>query len=223
MTDEQRTSPLEPFVLAMQGNTHKQPQNGSTGRTDSLNGARMNAVLKVNPRKLPVPILPPTRAVKTIVRPDKAYETIDYASQYESDKKIMDERSKRAAESTRRTYAVKNAYTPEQENEIIELYKSGMRTVDIAEKVGRTKTAIKQKIEKLRKEQGIQREVPLKRVYIKRKPESEIMRRNHYTPAQDAVIKEMKSQGKTFREIADQIGKSPEAVRCRWYRILGIK
>ena len=183
----------------------------------------MNAVLKVNPRKLPVPILPPTRAVKTIVRPDKAYETIDYASQYESDKKIMDERRKRAAESTRKTYAQKSAYTVEQETMIIDLYKMGVCTGEIAERVGKSKTAVKQKIEKLRKIYGFEREAPLQRHYVHHKPESEIVRRNHYTPAQDAVIREMKSQGKTFREIGDQIGKSPEAVRCRWYRILGVK
>lgn len=183
----------------------------------------MNVTLKINPQKLPVPLLPPTKPVRSVERPDKAYETIDYASQYEADKKKMEERRKRAGESTRKTYAQKSAYTVEQENMIIDLYKMGVCTGDIAERVGKSKTAVKQKIEKLRKIHGFEREAPLQRSYVHHKPESEIVRRNHYTPAQDAVIREMKYQGKTFREIGDQIGKSPEAVRCRWYRMIGAK
>lgn len=43
-----------------------------------------------------------------------------------------------------------------------------------------------------------------------------------YTKAQDAVIKDMRSKGASYKEIADQIGKSTEAVRRRWYRLNGI-
>ena len=43
-----------------------------------------------------------------------------------------------------------------------------------------------------------------------------------YTPAQDAVIIEMKKKGATFPQIGEQIGKSSEAVRRRWYRLAGI-
>ena len=136
------------------------------------------------------------------------------------DAESMAERRKRALES--RAKNQENGYTAEQEALIMALYKQGMPTEAIADKLGRTKTAMKQKIEKLRKKYNFNREAPLQRQYIKRKPESEIVRRNHYTSAQDAVITEMKMQGKTFREIGDEIDKSAEAVRRRWYRIQGL-
>ena len=40
-----------------------------------------------------------------------------------------------------------------------------------------------------------------------------------YTPAQDAVVKTMRAEGKSFREIAEQLGKSSESVRRRWHRL----
>lgn len=177
----------------------------------------MKAKLKVDPRTLPHPPYPPTKTVQIREKPDRPYEVMDYASDFKVDAEKMAERRKRAAESAART--LNNGYTPEQEALIIELYKQGMPTEAIAEKLGRTKAAIKQKIEKLRKKHGFEREAPLQRQYIKHKPESEIVRRNHYTPAQDAVIREMKAQGKSNQAIGEQIGKSKEAVRRRWERI----
>lgn len=172
----------------------------------------MNVRIKVNVAQLPAPPYPPTKPVRIIEKPDRPYEMIDFEH--------MDERRERARESRAKT--MNNGYTAEQEALIMALYKQGMPTEAIAEKLGRTKAAIKQKIEKLRKKYNFNREAPLQRQYIKRKPESEIVRRNHYTPAQDAVIKEMKAQGKTFPEIGRELGKSKEAVRRRWYRIQGL-
>ena len=170
--------------------------------------------IKVNVAQLPKPPYPPTRSVRIIEKPDTPFEIMDF------DEESMAGRRKRALES--RAKNQENGYTAEQEALIMALYKQGMPTEAIADKLGRTKTAIKQKIEKLRKKYNFNREAPLQRQYIKRKPESEIVRRNHYTPAQDAVITEMKMQGKTFREIGDEIDKSAEAVRRRWYRIQGL-
>lgn len=167
--------------------------------------------IKVNVAKLPNPPLPPTKSVRVIGRPKIPYETRDY------ERDEMVERRKRAAEGRART--MKNGYTPEQENLIIEMYKQGASAEVIAEKLGRTKVAIKQKIEKMRKKRNFEREAPLQRRYTKRKPEIEIVRRNHYTKAQDDVIRVMKADGKTYKEIADQIGKSPDAVRGRWRRM----
>lgn len=183
--------------------------------------AGIKAVLKVDPKKLPLPPYPPTKPVRTIEKPDRPYEAIDYASRYKVDEEKMAERRRRAGESTRRMYAARPAYayTPAQEELIIKLYKQGVRTADIAERIGKSKTAVKQKIEKLRKVYGFEREAPLQRQYIHHKPENEIVRKNHYTHAQDAVIREMRGQGKTYAEIGEEIGKSKEAVRRRWYRI----
>ena len=37
-----------------------------------------------------------------------------------------------------------------------------------------------------------------------------------YTPEHDAIIRTMRAEGKTFREIGDQLGRSDSAVRHRW-------
>ena len=170
--------------------------------------------IKVNVAQLPKPPYPPTRSVRIIEKSDTPFEIMDL------DEESMAERRKRDLES--RAKNQENGYTAEQEALIMALYKRGMPTEAIADKLGRTKTAMKQKIEKLRKKYKFGREAPLQRQYIHHKPESEIVRRNHYTPAQDAVIKEMRMEGKTFPQIGKEIGKSAEAVRRRWYRIQGL-
>lgn len=45
-------------------------------------------------------------------------------------------------------------------------------------------------------------------------------RSRFYTAAQDNVIREMRSDGKSFQEIADQLGRTKEAVRKRAQVIL---
>lgn len=173
----------------------------------------MNAVLKIDPKKLPAPPIPPTKPIRLIEKPDIAFEAKDYASDFKADAKKMAERRKRAAESRQRT--MQDGYSKEQEALIMALYKQGICYEAIAVKTGRTKAAIRQKIANLRKKHGFNREAPLQRTYNHRKPESEIVRKNHYTAAQDAVIREMREQGKTYKEIGEQIGKSKEAVRKR--------
>ncbi len=42
-----------------------------------------------------------------------------------------------------------------------------------------------------------------------------------YTKAQDDVIIQMRNEGRSYAEIADEIGKSKEAIRRRWYAIRG--
>lgn len=42
-----------------------------------------------------------------------------------------------------------------------------------------------------------------------------------YTKAQDAVIREMRTAGYTYKAIADEIGRSEKAVQMRWYRLNG--
>lgn len=40
-----------------------------------------------------------------------------------------------------------------------------------------------------------------------------------YTPAQDAVIRQMRQEGKSFKEIGEHLGRTGEAIRRRWYAI----
>lgn len=157
----------------------------------------MRAKLKVDPRKLPKPPYPPTRSAKVPEKVDIPWEALDFRAD-----------PQKAAESRRRGGAAKaksKGYTPEQEKRIIDLYKQGMTYADIGKIVGKSKSAMKQKIDKLRKEQKFGRELQY----------------GGYTPAQDAVIREMRAQGKSYKEIGDQIGKSREAVRKRYNMIGG--
>jgi len=167
----------------------------------------MKAKLKVDPRTLPPPPYPPAKKVRIKEKPDRPYEAMDYASDFKVDAEKMAARRKRAAESAART--LKNGYTPEQEQQIINLYKQGLTYAAIGKIMGKSKSAMKQKIDKMRKEQNFERECQLRSKY------------GGYTPAQDAVIREMRAQGKSYKAIGEQIGKSKEAVRKRYNMIGG--
>ena len=161
----------------------------------------MKAKLKVDPSKLPKPPYPPTRSTMVPEKVDIPKEALDFRVD-----------PQKAAESRRRGGASKaksRGYTPEQEQRIIELYKQGMTYADIGKIVGKSKSAMKQKLDKLRKEQDFRREFPLRQEYT------------YYTAAQDAVIREMRAHGKSFKAIGEQIGKSKEAVRKRYNMIGG--
>jgi len=161
----------------------------------------MKAKLKVDPSKLPKPPYPPTRSTRVPEKVDIPKEALDFRVD-----------PQKAAESRHRGGASKaksRGYTPEQEQRIIELYKQGVTYADIGKIVGKSKSAMKQKIDKMRKEQNFERECQLRSKY------------GGYTPAQDAVIREMRVQGKSYEEIGDQIGKSKEAVRKRYNMIGG--
>ena len=161
----------------------------------------MRAKLKVDPRKLPKPPYPHTRSTRVPEKVDIPWEALDFRVD-----------PQKAAESRRRggsSKAKSRGYTPEQEQRIIELYKQGMTYADIGKIVGKSKSAMKQKIDKMRKEQNFERECQLRSKY------------GGYTPAQDAVIREMRAQWKSYEEIGDQIGKSKEAVRKRYNMIGG--
>ena len=161
----------------------------------------MKAKLKVDPRKLPKPPYPPTRSTRVPEKVNIPREALDFRVD-----------TQKAAESRRRKGASKaksRGYTPEQEQLIIELYKQGMTYADIGKTVGKSKTAMKQKLDKLRKEQNFRRESRLRQEYT------------YYTAAQDAVIREMRAQGKSYKAIGEQIGKSKESVRKRYNMIGG--
>lgn len=161
----------------------------------------MTAALKCDPSKLPKPPYPPTRSTRVLEKVDIPWEALDFRSD-----------PQKAAESRRRGGASKaksRGYTPEQEQRIIELYKQGVTYADIGKIVGKSKSAMKQKLDKLRKEQDFRRESPLRQEYT------------YYTAAQDAVIREMRAQGKSYKAIGEQIGKSKEAVRKRYNMIGG--
>lgn len=105
----------------------------------------MTAALKCDPSKLPKPPYPPTRSTRVPEKVDIPWEALDFRSD-----------PQKAAESRRRGGASKaksRGYTPEQEQRIIELYKQGVTYADIGKIVGKSKSAMKQKLDKLRKEQ----------------------------------------------------------------------
>lgn len=169
----------------------------------------MTAALKCDPRRLPKPLCPPTKAVRVPEKVDIPWEAHDWQSDWKVDKEKMEERRRRAVKAMRQHYAVKNAYTPEQEEQLIRMYKSGASFKEIADSVGKSERAVKAKIDRMRKVQNFECECRLRSEY------------GGYTPAQDAVIREMRAQGKSYKAIGEQIGKSKEAVRKRYNMIGG--
>lgn len=163
----------------------------------------MRAILKVDPRKLPQPPYPPTINVSVPEKVDVPYEALGWESDFKAVAAPTEE------PKTTQAPAKSWAYTPEQEQQIINLYKQGLTYAAIGKIMGKSKSAMKQKIDKMRKEQNFERECQLRSKY------------GGYTPAQDAVIREMRAQGKSYEEIGDQIGKSKEAVRKRYNMIGG--
>lgn len=50
-----------------------------------------------------------------------------------------------------------------------------------------------------------------------------MMRPGVWTPSQDDLIHKLKSQGKTFVEIGKALGRTPDAVKNRFYTVIGAK
>lgn len=98
----------------------------------------------------------------------------------------------------------KKPYTPEIDDQIMQMREEGHTAEEIAKHFGRTKGAIESRIMRLRGARG------------------RCGSGFYWTPAQDAVIRELRAQGKSFPEIADQMGKSKEAVRKR-ARYIGLE
>lgn len=163
----------------------------------------MKAKLKCDPNKLLPPPYPPPKKIRK--KPDTPYEALGWESGLSEDD-IPPEPKKRRV---RTAQAKSLAYTPEQEQRMVDLYKQGMTYAAIGKIMGKSKSAMKQKIDKMRKEQRFERECQLRSEY------------GGYTPAQDAVIREMRAQGKSYKAIGEQIGKSKEAVRKRYNMIGG--
>ncbi len=89
----------------------------------------MGIKLKVDPKKLPVPPLPPTKAV------DIGFDKMSYIPSVKKPKEHCKE------------------WTEKDERILIKLKSSGMKNVDIAKRMGRSYEAIKTKL-KLLKRQG---------------------------------------------------------------------
>lgn len=151
--------------------------------------------IKCDISKLPKPLLPPTRDKRREIDEQERKEFMEALKQlknqqgwFNSVKKTAAERRKEAAEK------VKKTYTPEVDARIIAMLKSGMTHKEIAKEIGVSTPSVSSRILRLnggRKRYG---------------------GAFFYTPAQDAVIREMRKQGKSYREIGEQLGKSKDSV-----------
>lgn len=170
--------------------------------------------IKVNVDRLPKPYLEPTRSAKVgeVVPKANINVYLDAMSSAQKDKA-----RKKAQESRLKTL---NLYTEEEMETIIRMYKARCSNQEIAQKLGRGRHAVHAKIQSMI-QKGVLQKQDHRRSYIHHKPESEIVRRNAYTKAQDNVIVSMRMHGKSFEEIGDNLGRSKDSVRKRYYRIIG--
>lgn len=170
--------------------------------------------IKVNVDRLPRPYLEPTRSVRVGEIVQKSHINV-YLDAMPTEQK--DAARKRGQENRQKNL---NLYTEEQVETIIRMYKARCSNEEIAQKLGRGRRAIHAKIQSMI-QKGVLQKQDLRRSYINHKPESEIVRRNAYTKAQDNVIVSMRMHNKTFEEIGDNLGRSKDSVRKRYYRIIG--
>lgn len=171
--------------------------------------------IKVDVNRFPKPYFEPTRSARIGEVVPKAKINV-YLDTMPTEQK--DAARKRGQESRQKNL---NLYTEEQTETIIRMFNARCSDAEIANKLGRGREAIHAKIQSMIKK-GVIQKTDRRRSYIHHKPESEIVRRNAYTKAQDAVIVEMRAQGKTYKEIAEEIGRDKEAIRRRYYRIQGL-
>lgn len=134
----------------------------------------MAITIKCNVDKLPKPILPPTISYEVPYKPKKLYEI---NKEHEKPKKV------------------RGFWTPERNQQLIDMYSVGIGYKEIGEKFGRTPEAIRMQL------YAIGAKVSKRHCGTK------------YTKAQDAVIVAMMKDGKSWREIADQLGRTADSVR----------
>lgn len=103
------------------------------------------AIIKVNPMRLPKPLLPPTRSVRIPEKPGNLYE-YDYK---------LDEKRRKAAlgpDAPPRRRGKGPLWTWEQEDKMIRLMDEGVSLEEAAKAIGRTVEATKLRIRKVKKD-----------------------------------------------------------------------
>lgn len=168
----------------------------------------------VNVDRLPKPHLEPTKPVRVGEIVPKSHVNV-YLDAMPTEKR--EAARKRGQENRQKNL---NLYTEEDMETIIRMYHARCSDAEIAQKLERSREAINSKIKSMI-QKGIIDKADRRRSYIHHKPESEIVRRNAYTKAQDNVIVSMRMHNKTFEEIGDNLGRSKDSVRKRYYRIIG--
>lgn len=113
----------------------------------------------------------------------------------------------------------KSAYTEEQEREMLRLANDGVTCDEIAKRMGRTISGVRQKLLKIRRE-GITQRVKIQ-VPINRGVNCGAYGRPRFwTPERDAILIRLHNEGKNFTQIGNEFGKTRESVKSRWYAIL---
>lgn len=150
----------------------------------------MTAVLKINPKRLPEPLLPPTRERRDIIDEMQRQIALRHRMEAINNKKWHDGMSQKV-------HNRKSIYTPEMDAKILRMLLEKCSYKQIADEIGVTVPAIKSRVARLRGCRG------------------KYGKSFFYTPQQDAVIRKMREQGKSFAEIGAELGKSANAVRKR--------
>ena len=171
--------------------------------------------LKCDPNKLPEPLIPRTKAHVEEIQRNELIEAITaevfdpYAEDTGFRKDNKQEKEKRKKERiSRRIKATRKAHTKfsdEVVREVMRLRSEGKTFPEISKIVGFDPKALGALIYRERRRQGL--------------CES---RFTPFTPAQDAVIKQMRAEGKLWREISDELGRSSESIRKHAHKTLGL-
>ena len=135
----------------------------------------MNAMLKIDPSRLPKPLLPPTKPYRTPLTPVVAtWDAIAVRDE---------ERAKKYRESAKKH--TPNAWPDEDHDILVSMHRQGKRISEIAQRLGRSEKACR---ERLYRTGEAKRQAPKPRWTIGRTDELMTMVRNGYS-AKEAAAK----------------------------------
>ena len=113
-----------------------------------------NFRVRIDPKRLPAPILPPTRTVMTPEKPDHPYEYDITKERLESQsaerKKERNQRRKDGMDKGRRNR--KAIWTAKEEAQVWELHEKGYTLDEISGVMGRPPSGVENRLRKIRRE-----------------------------------------------------------------------
>lgn len=160
----------------------------------------MTAALKIDPAKLLEPPFKPTRAVKAEEKPD--WGRIAH---------LREERLKYEAEDA--PVRMRLTWSKSQDETFRRMYAGGAGYDEIGAAVGKTRTTVRRYAAKL-----------VKHGQLKARPKATTPTgAKLWTPQEMFTVRKMLAEGASIAEVAEKLGRTPEGIRKKLYKMRGKK
>lgn len=159
--------------------------------------------LKCDPMRLPEPLIPRTKARAKEIQQNELVQAItaELFDPFFEDIKT----GKRMSPYKRRDKKQNTVFTKEVMETVMRMRADGKTFNEIGAAVGLNPRAVESKVYRDRKQQGLCE-----------------CRFTPFTPEQDAVIRQMRAEGKLWKEIGEELGRSSGSVRKHAHKVLGL-